>query len=112
MDLCHARNHVGALIIVHWAVLLARNTAAWWLRGWLFRLIRACEELLAPTPELLKWLDWPIEMSKQDVARIATSVSARPSPMVLTPADATTAAGTPPTDTKGTVEVSRETAQT
>ncbi|KAF2627893.1 hypothetical protein BU25DRAFT_46104 [Macroventuria anomochaeta] len=111
LDLCQARNHVGVLIITYWAVLLARNTGAWWLNGWLVRLIHACEELLAPIPELMKWLDWPIEMSKHRPARLATLCSTRPSPMELTHADGTTPVNTPPPNTHNTTEAYQGPAQ-
>lgn len=90
MDLCDSRNTVSILTIVYWAVLLARDTSAWWLASWLNRLIRASEELLAPAPELLKWLEWPKEMLDKPPSRLATLCSTRPSPMVLTPAVGTT----------------------
>jgi hypothetical protein len=95
LDLCHARNRIVALTIVYWAVLLDRNSRAWWLKGWLLRLVRACEELFESTPELNKWLDWPIEMSKHQPDRLATLSSTRASPMVLTPAAGTTPIVTP-----------------
>ncbi|KAF1932128.1 uncharacterized protein M421DRAFT_285105 [Didymella exigua CBS 183.55] len=112
LDLCHTRNHVSALIIVYWAVLLDRNTHAWWLRGWLLRLIRACEELFAPTPELLKWLDWPMEMSKYQPDRLATLCTTRPSPMVLTPTAGTTSIDTPTSNLRGALGALRDQGQT
>ncbi|KAF9699544.1 hypothetical protein EKO04_002509 [Ascochyta lentis] len=98
LDVCHAGNLVGALIIVYWAVLLGRNTAAWWLNGWPERLIHACEKLMTPTPELMKYLEWPIEMSKRRSDRLAALCSVRPSSAVLTPADAITPVKTPPSN--------------
>ncbi|KAF3001471.1 hypothetical protein E8E13_008467 [Curvularia kusanoi] len=86
LDICNAGNHVGALIIVYWAVLIARDEQAWWLKGWLSRLIRACEELFAGRPELREWLAWPIEIYNQCPEQPATLCSTVPSPMVLTPA--------------------------
>lgn len=100
LDLCHTRNRVGVLTIVYWAVLLGRDTHAWWLRGWLLRLVRACEELFASTPELIKWLDWPIRMSKHPQDRLATLSSTRASPMVITPAAGTTPIETPPSNSR------------
>jgi hypothetical protein len=64
LKLCYTGNIVGSIIILYWAVLCLRVRSAWWLKGWVKRLIHACEELLAPTPELKFWLDWPIAMSK------------------------------------------------
>lgn len=104
LDLCQARNRVGALTIVYWAVLLDRNTHAWWWRGWLLRLIRACEQLFAPTPELIKWLEWPIEMSKHQPDRLVSLSSTRASPMELTPAAGTTPIDTPPANLRDIVE--------
>lgn len=112
LDLCHTRNHVVALTIVYWAVLLDRNIHAWWLRGWLLRLIRACEELFASTPELIKWLDWPIAMSTHQPDRLATLSSTRASPMVLTPAAGTTPIETPPSNLRGTFDAYQGPVQT
>ncbi|KAG9203561.1 hypothetical protein G6514_002579 [Epicoccum nigrum] len=87
IDLCHTGHHVGALIVVYWAVLLIRHRPAWWLDGWLLRLIRACEELFAEAPELKTWLEWPIEISSQGSEPPATLCSTQASPMVQTPAE-------------------------
>ena len=87
IDLCHTGHHVGALIVVYWAVLLVRHKPAWWLDGWLPRLIRACEELFAEASELKTWLEWPIEISNQSCEPPATLCSTQASPMERTPAE-------------------------
>lgn len=112
LDLCHARNRVGALTIVYWAVLLDRNTHVWWLRGWLLRLVRACEELFASTPELIKRLEWPIEMSKHQPDWLVTLSSTHASPMVLTPAAGTTSTETPASNFRGIIDAYQGPGQT
>ena len=86
IDLCHTGHHVAALIVVYWAVLLVRHKPAWWLDGWLPRLIRACEELFADAPELKVWLEWPVEISNQS-AEPPALCSTQASPAVRTPVE-------------------------
>ena len=97
IDLCHTGHHVGALIVVYWAVLLIRHRPTWWLDGWLPRLIRACEELFAEAPELKTWLEWPIEISSQSSEPPALC-STQPSPMVQTPVEKATSMELSPAD--------------
>lgn len=100
LDFCDTRNPTGALIIIYWAVLLSRETYAWWLDGWLPRLIRGCEELLVSKPELVQWLAWPVEMSKRcSEDKSVNLCSTQASPTVLTPADGAMSVDTTPLTT-------------
>ena len=59
MHLLSAHNPVACIIITYFAALLAQARPVWWVGKWPQWLLAACEQLLATTPELLKWLDWP-----------------------------------------------------
>jgi hypothetical protein len=58
-NLILAHNPVACIILAYFAALLAQSRPVWWVGHWPEWLYTACEQLLAPTPELLKWLDWP-----------------------------------------------------
>lgn len=59
MHLVSAHNPVACIIITYFAALLAQARPVWWVGRWPQWLLAACEQLLATTPELLKWLEWP-----------------------------------------------------
>lgn len=59
VGLVFAHNPVACVILCHWAALLAQGRPVWWVGSWPRWLLTACEQLLATTPEMLKWLEWP-----------------------------------------------------
>jgi hypothetical protein len=59
MNLVSAHNPIACVIVAHFTALLAQSRPVWWVGNWPLWLLTACEQLLAATPELLKWLDWP-----------------------------------------------------
>lgn len=59
MLLVAAHNPVACIIVSYFAALLAQARPVWWVGNWPQWLLAACEQLLAVTPELLKWLEWP-----------------------------------------------------
>ncbi|KAH8725631.1 hypothetical protein GQ44DRAFT_615449 [Phaeosphaeriaceae sp. PMI808] len=58
-DLLAAQNPVACIITVHFAGLLAQVRPVWWVVKWPRWLLTAAKQLLAATPDLLEWLDWP-----------------------------------------------------
>jgi hypothetical protein len=58
-DLLAAHNPVACIITVHFGALLAQARQVWWVAKWPRWLLTATEQLLAATPDLLGWLDWP-----------------------------------------------------
>lgn len=58
-DLLAGHNPVTCIITTHFAALLAQCRPVWWVVKWPQWLLSASEQLLAATPDLLKWLDWP-----------------------------------------------------
>lgn len=58
-DLLAAHNPVACIIVVHFGALLAQARQVWWVAKWPRWLLTATEQLLAATPDLLAWLDWP-----------------------------------------------------
>jgi hypothetical protein len=58
-DLLAAHNPVACIVTVHFAALLAEARPVWWVVKWPRYLLNAAEQLLAATPDLLKWLVWP-----------------------------------------------------
>jgi len=76
MNLVAAHNPVACIIIAHFAALLAQSRPVWWVGNWPQWLLTACEQLLATTPELLKWLDWPRRiMNSRTWSVVSTPVS-------------------------------------
>ena len=59
MHLVSAHNPVACIVVAYFAALLAQARPVWWVGSWPQWLLTACEQLLAATPELLKWLEWP-----------------------------------------------------
>ncbi|KAH5266262.1 hypothetical protein HBI88_033690 [Parastagonospora nodorum] len=54
-----AHNPIACIIVVHFGALLAQARQVWWVAKWPRWLLTATEQLLAATPDLLTWLDWP-----------------------------------------------------
>lgn len=59
MHLVSAHNPVACTVLAYFAALLGQARPVWWVGNWPQWLLTACEQLLAATPELLKWLEWP-----------------------------------------------------
>ncbi|KAH7072214.1 hypothetical protein BKA63DRAFT_418155 [Paraphoma chrysanthemicola] len=59
LELLATHNPVACIITVHFAALLAQAGAVWWVSKWPRWLLAAIQSLLAVTPDLLGWLDWP-----------------------------------------------------
>lgn len=53
---------IAVLILGHWAVLLSQCPPRWWIRQWPQRIVFAAQKVLLLRPELLKWLEWPLEV--------------------------------------------------
>lgn len=62
LELLAAHHPVACVITVHFAALLAQAKPVWWVVKWPRYLLSATEQLLAATPDLLAWLDWPQEV--------------------------------------------------
>lgn len=58
-ELFAAHNPVACIITTHFAALLAQCRPIWWVVKWPQWLLTAAENMLAATPDLLKWLAWP-----------------------------------------------------
>lgn len=58
-DLLAAHNPVACIIVVYFAGLMAQARQVWWMVKWPRWLLSGTEQLLAATPDLLGWLDWP-----------------------------------------------------
>ncbi|KAF2028361.1 hypothetical protein EK21DRAFT_70068 [Setomelanomma holmii] len=59
LELLAAHNPVACIVTVHFAALLAQAGPVWWVVKWPRYLLFATRSLLAVTPDLLGWLDWP-----------------------------------------------------
>jgi hypothetical protein len=66
LHLLAARSPVACIITVHWAALLAQVPPEWWIVKWPRYILSASEQLLAATPDLLSWLDWPQSIIDSD----------------------------------------------
>ncbi|OAL43058.1 hypothetical protein IQ07DRAFT_307291 [Pyrenochaeta sp. DS3sAY3a] len=66
-DLLAAKNPVSCIICIHFAALLAKGRPVWWLQKWPQWLLTASEQLLAATPDLLKWLAWPQQVINSQI---------------------------------------------
>lgn len=76
MSLVSSHNPVACIIIAYFAALLAQARPLWWVGNWPQWLLTACEQLLATTPELVKWLEWPRSiMGTRTRSNISTPVS-------------------------------------
>ncbi|KAH7385507.1 hypothetical protein DE146DRAFT_621609 [Phaeosphaeria sp. MPI-PUGE-AT-0046c] len=73
-DLLAAHNPVACIITCYSAALLAQARATWWVVKWPRWLLSATEQLLAATPDLLEWLDWP----RQVIAAAPESATVSP----------------------------------
>ncbi|KAH7359848.1 hypothetical protein BKA66DRAFT_515029 [Pyrenochaeta sp. MPI-SDFR-AT-0127] len=75
LDLLAAHNPVSCIITTHFAALLAQGRKVWWTFKWPKWLLTASEQLLAATPDLLRWLDWPQQIINQAWSAITTPAS-------------------------------------
>jgi hypothetical protein len=76
MLLVAAHNPVACIIVSYFAALLAQARPVWWVGNWPQWLLAACEQLLAVTPELLKWLEWPRRiLSSRTWSVVSTPIS-------------------------------------
>jgi hypothetical protein len=62
LELLAAHNPVTCIITTHFVAVLAQSRPVWWVVRWPQWLLTASEQLLAATPDLLKWLEWPRKM--------------------------------------------------
>ncbi|KAK1907739.1 hypothetical protein P3342_006068 [Pyrenophora teres f. teres] len=76
LELLAAHNPVTCIITTHFAAMLAQSRPVWWVVKWPQWLLVASEQLLAATPDLLNWLDWPRQI-----------INSRPRSAATTPAD-------------------------
>lgn len=53
---------IAVLVLAHFAALLAQCCQSWWVREWPQRIVFAAQKLLMATPELLSYLDWPLQI--------------------------------------------------
>ncbi|KAK7178784.1 hypothetical protein DPSP01_013545 [Paraphaeosphaeria sporulosa] len=64
LHLISTHDPITALVLAHFAVLLTECRLAWWIAEWPLRIVLAAQKLLVATPELLAYLDWPLEIVK------------------------------------------------
>ncbi|KAH7128176.1 hypothetical protein B0J11DRAFT_524315 [Dendryphion nanum] len=60
LDLAASHNPAVIIVLAHFAVLMNLYRSNWWTRGWPERVIHAANALVSATPDLQKWLDWPL----------------------------------------------------
>lgn len=75
LDLLAAHNPVTCIITVHFAAILAQGREVWWTSKWPKWLLSASKQLLAATPDLLRWLDWPQQIISQAWTATTTPAS-------------------------------------
>jgi hypothetical protein len=66
LNLISTHDPITALVVAHFAVLLTECRLAWWIAEWPLRIVLAAQKLLVATPELLVYLDWPLEIVKDN----------------------------------------------
>ncbi|KAH9870862.1 hypothetical protein J1614_006434 [Plenodomus biglobosus] len=71
-ELFAARNPVACIITTHFAALLAQCRPIWWVVKWPQWLLTAAENMLAATPDLLKWLAWPQQIIHAQTSPMVT----------------------------------------
>ena len=57
-----AHDPIAVLVLAHFAVLINECWKSWWLRGFPQRIVLATQKLLMSTPELLDYLEWPLQV--------------------------------------------------
>lgn len=67
LDLLAAHNPVTCIITTHFVALLAQSREVWWVSKWPRWILAASELLLAATPDLLQWLEWPRSIIGQQI---------------------------------------------
>ncbi|KAF2846577.1 hypothetical protein T440DRAFT_405202 [Plenodomus tracheiphilus IPT5] len=71
-ELFAAHNPVACIITTHFAALLAQCRPIWWVVKWPQWLLTAAENMLAATPDLLKWLAWPQQIIHAQASPMVT----------------------------------------
>jgi hypothetical protein len=61
-NLLAAHDPIAVLVLAHFAVLMSQCHRNWWVSEFPGRIVLAAQKLLMTTPELLDYLDWPLEM--------------------------------------------------
>ncbi|KAF1954337.1 hypothetical protein CC80DRAFT_567533 [Byssothecium circinans] len=61
IQLLVAHDPIAVLIFSHFAVLVSECCDNWWLRNFPQRIVLVTQKLLMSTPELLEYLDWPLQ---------------------------------------------------
>lgn len=56
-----AHDPIAVLVLAHFAALLSECQRGWWVRELPQRIVGAAQKLLMSTPELLDYLDWPLQ---------------------------------------------------
>ncbi|KAJ4289045.1 hypothetical protein N0V90_011387 [Kalmusia sp. IMI 367209] len=64
LHLISTHDPITVLVLAHFAVLLTECRLAWWIAEWPSRIVLAAQKTLMATPELLGYLDWPLEIVK------------------------------------------------
>lgn len=77
LELLAAHNPVTCIITTHFVAMLAQCRPVWWVGKWPQWLFTASEQLLAATPDLLKWLDWPRKIIHPQPVSMTTTLCGR-----------------------------------
>ncbi|KAI8941871.1 hypothetical protein NX059_003068 [Plenodomus lindquistii] len=72
LELFAAHNPVACIITTHFVALLAQGRPIWWYVKWPQWLLTAAENMLAATPDLLKWLAWPQQIIQAQTSPMVT----------------------------------------
>ncbi|RMZ71938.1 RTM1 [Pyrenophora seminiperda CCB06] len=75
LDLFVAHNPVTCIITTHFAAMLAQCRPVWWVGKWPQWLLAASEQLLAATPDLLNWLNWPRQIINSSTQTTSPSLA-------------------------------------
>ncbi|PVH97368.1 hypothetical protein DM02DRAFT_81899 [Periconia macrospinosa] len=60
--LLYEHDPIAVLVLAHFAALLSECQHSWWMRELPQRVVAAAQKLLMSTPELLDYLDWPLQI--------------------------------------------------
>lgn len=64
-----AHDPIAVLVLSYFAALLSECQDSWWLRGIPHHILATAQKLLMSTPELLDYLDWPLQIINANTAR-------------------------------------------